>query len=115
MLSQSHFICTIKKTFHRVLHPYHHWKKWKERILLKIYLKKSSGVIQVGAHNGQELPLFVKKGVQDLILFEPIKGTFEELSKNVESYYKNFNIRCVNKALGAEKKTCTIYLSSNDN
>jgi len=112
MLSQSHLICTIKKTFRRILRTYPILRK---RHILNSCLKKSSGVIQAGAHNGQEIPIFVKNGVRDMILFEPIKETFEELSKNAESYCKDFNIQCVNKALGAEKKTCTIYLSSNDN
>jgi FkbM family methyltransferase len=51
------------------------------------------GVIHVGAHFGQEYPIY--RGIASILLFEPVPQTFETLKTNVGP-----EVRLVNKAVG---------------
>lgn len=67
--------------------------------LIKKYNAKVKGVIHVGGHIGQEMDIYKKNNVKNLIVFEPQKNPFQKLTKIVNSV--NFdNVILVNKALG---------------
>lgn len=67
--------------------------------LIKKYNAKVKGVIHVGGHIGQEMDIYKKNNVKNLIVFEPQKNPFQKLTKIVDSV--NFdNVILVNKALG---------------
>lgn len=61
------------------------------------------GVIHIGGHIGQELPIYKSTGVENILVFEPQKEPFKKLSKVANEL--NFeNIILVNKALGNSNK-----------
>ena len=81
--------------------------------IIKKYNMNVSGVIHIGAHYGEEIPNYVKVGIQNIVLFEPLKENFEVLKKNISSY-SNLNIRKYQVALGNQNTTITMNLSSNN-
>ena len=50
------------------------------RSLKKLFRLKIRGVIQVGAHAGQEIQGLNDAGVKKLLLIEPLQKTFEKLA-----------------------------------
>lgn len=81
--------------------------------IIKKYNMNVSGVIHIGAHYGEEIPNYVKVGIQNIVLFEPLKENFEVLKKNILPY-SNLNIRKYQVALGNKNTTITMNLSSNN-
>jgi len=65
--------------------------------VLKEYNITPTGVVQIGAHYGQEYKIYKKSGIKNLIFFEPLKETFSVLSNNVP---KSDDILLINSALG---------------
>jgi len=80
--------------------------------IISIYSLPINGVIQVGAHHGQEVPLFKKLGIKNLLLFEPSKSAFEILQKNFTS--NDSNVKLYNYALGNQEGYLPLHISSND-
>ena len=70
-----------------------------------------TGAIHIGAHYGDEVLDYIKNGIQNIILFEPLSRNFEILEKNLSEV--NADIRAYQVALGREEKTEIMYLSSN--
>jgi FkbM family methyltransferase len=68
-------------------------------LLVNKYKLNITGVIHVGGHVGQELPVYKKSNVENILVFEPQKAPFEILS-NVANQLSFDNIKLVNKALG---------------
>ncbi len=81
--------------------------------IIKKYNMNVSGVIHIGAHYGEEIPNYAKVGIQNIVLFEPLKENFEVLKKNI-SPYSDLNIRKYQVALGNQNTTITMNLSSNN-
>lgn len=81
--------------------------------IIKKYNMNVSGVIHIGAHYGEEVSGYVKVGIENIILFEPLKENFEVLKKNI-SPYSNLNIKKYQVALGNQNTTITMNLSSNN-
>lgn len=71
-----------------------------------------TGIIHIGAHYGSEVNEYIKHGVQELVLFEPLSKNFEILENNCRD--ANANISAYNVALGSKEGTSTMYLSDND-
>ena len=80
--------------------------------LVKKYNLKVSGVIHVGAHHAEEVPNYAEMGIENIILFEPLKENFDIIRKNVSSY-PQLKIRKHQVALGNSNQTITMNLSSN--
>jgi FkbM family methyltransferase len=55
--------------------------------LIKKYELKFTGIIHVGAHEGQEVDLYERIGVKNIMLFEPIPKIFDKLKNK---YYNNY-------------------------
>lgn len=67
--------------------------------LVNKYKLDIKGVIHVGGHIGQELPVYKKSNVKNLLVFEPQEVPFQKLSK-VANELVFENIELINKALG---------------
>ena len=59
--------------------------------LIKKYDLNFKGIIHVGAHEGQEVELYEKLGVKNIMLFEPIPKIFNKLKDNFSDKYLVFN------------------------
>lgn len=67
--------------------------------LIRKYSIDVTGVIHVGGHIGQEMEIYKKNNVENLIVFEPQKGPFKKLT-DVANSIGFANIILINKALG---------------
>lgn len=77
--------------------------------ILKKYQKKIIGIIQVGAHIGQEVDLFLKLKFSNIYLFEPNPEAYQHLLK-----YKNIkNVHIFNFALGNKNEKKILFVSDN--
>lgn len=80
--------------------------------LKKKYNLKINGIIHVGAHYGEEVSDYIESGVNDIILFEPLKNNFNVLSDRIK--HLNANIILHNTALGSIPQRTTMYVSDNE-
>ena len=80
--------------------------------LFKKYNMNISGVIHIGAHYGEEVSNYVNLGIDDIVLFEPLKENFEVLKNNVSELNANITGYCV--ALGNKNQNVNMFLSSNN-
>lgn len=80
-------------------------------IVLKKFHKKINGIIQAGAHIGQEVDIFLKYSDSNIYLFEPNKEAFEILKK----YAIEKNIFIYNFGLGNNNEKKTLFVSDNKN
>lgn len=83
------------------------FNKIKEQYKLDI-----KGVVHIGAHHGDEVLDYIRNGIQDITLFEPLSENFKILEKNLSDV--NANINAYQVALGSEEKVVKMYVSSND-
>lgn len=98
----------FKKTYK--INPYIDFSPFK---IIKILNIKVLGVIQVGAHYGQEIDE-IKKINKHLkfIVYEPSAKSLKILKKK---YNKNLTVRIIGKALGSKKKSkINLWKASND-
>lgn len=65
------------------------------------------GLIQIGAHYGQEYKSYQRLNIANLVFFEPLSQNFEILKSRVKGNAKLFN-----KALGNENKTIKMCVES---
>jgi len=79
--------------------------------IVKKYDMKISGVIHIGGHYGEEVGSYVEQGINDIVLFEPLKENFEILKKNLSNF--DANIEGHRVALGNSNGNITMNLSSN--
>jgi FkbM family methyltransferase len=80
--------------------------------LRKKYNMNITGIIHIGAHYGEEIHEYIRNGIQDIVVFEPLSKNFDILSERMGDV--NGNIQGHQVALGNENKIVTMYLSSND-
>jgi len=79
--------------------------------IFRKYKMNVNGIVHIGVHYGQELQDYVDNGIQEMIVFEPLSSNFNILQENVKKI--NANIQGHQVALGSQKGTATMYLSSN--
>jgi len=70
------------------------------------------GIIHIGAHYGEEIQEYVDNGIQKITVFEPLSKNFEVLAERLKNV--NADIQGYQVALGSQKGTATMYLSSNE-
>lgn len=66
------------------------------------------GVIHIGAHFGEEHNVYKSLGVNNIVYFEPVKKTFDVLSKNINDAI------LYNYALGNENKEIEMFIEDTD-
>lgn len=79
--------------------------------LRKKYNMNISGIIHIGAHYGEEISEYIRNGIQDIVVFEPLKSNFEVLEENLSDL--NANISGYQVALGNDERVVTMYVSDN--
>lgn len=79
--------------------------------LRKKYNMNISGIIHIGAHYGEEISEYIRNGIQDIVVFEPLKSNFEVLEENLSDL--NANISGYQVALGNDEKMVIMYVSNN--
>ena len=62
-----------------------------------------TGVIHVGGHTGEEIPLY-RQQTNNIHIFEPLKECFDKIDENVKKY---------NTALGSKKTTLEFHVANN--
>lgn len=78
--------------------------------LVDKYNVKSKGVIQVGAHYGQEFNDYLLAGIQRIVFIEPCGKAFQELHRRFQF---NPNVRMFNCACGDEVGQSLMYTGDN--
>lgn len=85
--------------------------------LINKYEMKITGVIHVGAHYGEEIVDYLDNGIEEMILFEPLKNNYEILKQKAISVRDRLivgDIEIHNVALGPEETRTTMFVSSNE-
>jgi FkbM family methyltransferase len=80
--------------------------------LRRKYNMNVKGVVHIGAHYGEEIQEYVDNGIQKITVFEPLSKNFEVLAERLQNV--NADIQGYQVALGSQKGTATMYLSSNE-
>jgi FkbM family methyltransferase len=80
--------------------------------LRKKYNMNINGIIHIGGHFGEEISEYIKNGIQDIVIFEPLESNYNILFENVKNL--NANIIGHQVALGSEKMEVEMFVSSND-
>jgi len=75
--------------------------------LISKYNMSIKGVIHIGAHYGEENPVYNEIGIPNRVFFEPLKKNFKKLRENVGDGYPLYNI-----ALGNDTKDVEMYVES---
>lgn len=80
--------------------------------LYKKYNMNIKGIVHIGAHYGEEIEEYVRNGIQNITVFEPLSNNFDILAERLQNV--NADIQGYQVALGSQKGTATMYLSSNE-
>jgi FkbM family methyltransferase len=80
--------------------------------MIQKYNMDIKGIIHIGGHYGEELEDYVRNGVQEIIIFEPITSSFEILKERSQNI--NANIQGHQVALGSTPGTFKMYVSNNE-
>ena len=80
--------------------------------LRKKYNMDVKGIIHIGGHYGEEIDEYVRNGIQEIVIFEPLSDSFDILCENIQEL--NANIIAHQVALGPEETTATMYVSDNE-
>lgn len=75
--------------------------------LVTKYNLNIQGVIQIGAHHGEEDELYQKLNINNVMYFEPVSSNYKILKKSVPSDRILYNC-----ALGNENKTIEMYVET---
>ena len=73
--------------------------------LIKEYSLDIRGVIHVGAHFGEEYQAYADSGIREMVFFEPVRASFEELQKRLNGK----EVQLVNKAVGNQNTSIEMY------
>lgn len=77
--------------------------------MINTYSLNIKGVLHIGAHFGQEYDEYVNQGIKDMVFFEPVKSTYEQLTKNI---LQSDRVLTFNVALGNENKEVEMFVES---
>jgi FkbM family methyltransferase len=80
--------------------------------LRKKYNMDVKGIIHIGGHYGEEIDEYIRNGIQEIVIFEPLSDSFDILCENIQEL--NANIIAHQVALGPEETTATMYVSDNE-
>ena len=78
---------------------------------LNNYKKDIQKIVQVGAHFGQEIPIFEKYNINEVFLFEPNEVAVSTLRRKIENISPKTSIKIYPFALGSENKMSEMYYS----
>lgn len=75
--------------------------------LINKYDLNIKGIVQIGAHYGQEYSLYQQLGIRNLLMFEPVPETFTVLKQNVGK-----DVRLENCALGSYNGDVEMFIET---
>ena len=67
-------------------------------ILPEVFDVKINGVLHVGGYHGEEIELYKKNNIENVVFFEPIEKHFNIITETIK--HSNKNYKCLNYALG---------------
>lgn len=70
------------------------------------------GIIHIGAHYGEEVPEYIKNGISEVHLFEPLSESYKILVNNLQDL--KINWATYNTALGSKNERVTMFVSDNE-
>jgi len=70
------------------------------------------GIIHIGAHYGEEVPEYIKNGISEVHLFEPLSESYKILVNNLQDL--KINWVTYNTALGSKNERVTMFVSDNE-
>jgi FkbM family methyltransferase len=79
--------------------------------LVREYRMRIDGVLHIGAHYGQEHPLYKRNGVANVAYFEPLKQNFDILRRSVVDK----DVQFFNFALGARPDQVEMFVETANN
>ncbi len=79
--------------------------------LLNNYKKDIQKLVQVGAHFGQEIPIFEKYNIKEVFLFEPNEVAVSKLKRKVENISPKMSVKIYPYALGSDNKISEMFYS----
>lgn len=64
--------------------------------IISRYNLKITGIVQVGAHHGEEIPEYTKQGIKNIVLIEPCAPAFNILQNKFGAHHhiKLYNVAC---------------------
>lgn len=80
--------------------------------ILKKYQNKIDNLVHVGAHLGQEVPLYQSISTKKIYLFEPQKSLFNDLKNSLKQFENIFVYNC---GLGSQNKFINLYKTKHNN
>lgn len=72
-----------------------------------------TGLIHVGGHIGEEVSDYYIKGIDNIVIFEPLLQSFVQLESEVAKYQFK-KIKLINKALGSKNKQIEMNVCNQD-
>jgi FkbM family methyltransferase len=72
-----------------------------------------TGLIHVGGHIGEEVSDYYIKGIDNIVIFEPLPQSFVQLESEVAKYQFK-KIKLINKALGSKNKQIEMNVCNQD-
>lgn len=75
--------------------------------MIKKYNLQIKGVIHIGAHQGQEHPLYKQNEIKNIVYFEPLLSNFDALKNNVGDEAILYNL-----ALGNDEKEVEMFVET---
>ena len=76
------------------------------------YRMNIKGIIHIGGHYGEEITDYLREGIQNILVFEPLDENFDILSEKVKDL--NANIEGYQVALGSKPGEYKMYVSDNE-
>tara|TARA_B100000683_G_scaffold104318_1_gene102984 strand:+ start:265 stop:879 length:615 start_codon:yes stop_codon:yes gene_type:complete len=76
------------------------------------YRMNIKGIIHIGGHYGEEITDYLREGIQNILVFEPLNENFDILSEKVKDL--NANIEGYQVALGSKPGEYKMYVSDNE-
>ena len=76
------------------------------------YRMNIKGIIHIGGHYGEEITDYLREGIQNIVVFEPLNENFDILSEKVKDL--NANIEGYQVALGSKPGEYKMYVSDNE-
>lgn len=71
-----------------------------------------TGILHVGAHYGQEIPDYMKAGVEKVVCFEPCRDAFAQLKAAYGHYPKHITL--INMGCGVKRETLVMHTSADN-
>lgn len=87
------------------------WQEKQNDFMRNCFIKHAvaiKGVLHVGAHLGEEYPLYQQAGAKKIVFFEPMPDFFKELARRLQGHH---DVELLNLALGSKIETREMHVN----